>query len=76
MRTRSNGMRRAHGAVRTIEQDRDEITMFVGTLDGQTLDEALANLADDATRCGWSRQAVREAASAIRVRATKNGGVL
>jgi hypothetical protein len=53
-----------------------EIALFVHTLAGQTLDEALANLERDAKSYGWDRKTVREAASAIRVRAARNGGML
>lgn len=44
------------------------IALFLGTIDGQTLDEALLNLELEAETAGWSREGVRAAASTIRLR--------
>ena len=46
----------------------DALEMFMATLDGLSLDEALANLELDAKSYGWTRQDVRGAASRIRLR--------
>jgi hypothetical protein len=41
--------------------------LFLATLAGQTLDEAMANLELDAKAYGWTRAEVREAAHKIRL---------
>lgn len=40
---------------------------FLATLDGLTLDEAMANVELDAKSCGWDRATVRELASKVRL---------
>ena len=49
-------------------KEAEAIALFLATLDGQTVQEALANLELDAKLYGWSRAAVRKAASTIRTR--------
>lgn len=53
---------------RNYSREADQIQLFLGTLYGQTLEEALVNLEADARSYGWSRLGVREAASEIRRR--------
>ena len=58
---------------RVIGAHKDEsIVVFLATLDGQTTEQALANLEQDARLYGWSRAAVRKAASVIRLRASES----
>lgn len=52
----------------TAAQETEQIAVFLATLDGQTTGEALANLEMDARLYGWSRAAVRKAASTIRLK--------
>ena len=48
--------------------EQSAIALFLATLDGQTLDEAMANLEADARSYGWSRKGIRDAAHRIRIR--------
>jgi len=68
-----DALRRERDAVqakieRLEKRQEEQIAVFLGTLQGQTKEEALANLESDARAYGWSREAVRKAAGAIRLR--------